>query len=297
MPRCLRLGLLGWLSFALGLQAASTISDVNRFAYGANIGWMDWRADGGGAGVGEFVCFGRGYAANTGWIDLGNGAPANGIRYRNDSAVDFGVNHDGIGGLTGLAWGANIGWLVFTNRDAAGSAFEGPRVDLRTGKFSGWVWSANCGWISLSNALAFVQTDSIAAGADTDGDGIPDGWELSFTGNLTTMNGSTDLDADGSADLQEYLADTNPLLATDSLRITGFSFAPNGTNALVTWTSRPTRDYFIQKRAGLETSNVWNDAGPARVVPDPGATTSRPVSDSPSPQRFLRIEAVRPLNR
>jgi hypothetical protein len=37
--------------------ASSTINEMNRFSYGANIGWMDWRADGtNGVVVGEFVC-------------------------------------------------------------------------------------------------------------------------------------------------------------------------------------------------------------------------------------------------
>ena len=46
-----------------------------------------------------------------GWIHLGDGTPANGIRYQNNSASDYGVNHDGLGNLSGLAYGANIGWI------------------------------------------------------------------------------------------------------------------------------------------------------------------------------------------
>ena len=34
------------------VRAATTISSVNKFAYGANTGWMDWRGDTNrGAGV------------------------------------------------------------------------------------------------------------------------------------------------------------------------------------------------------------------------------------------------------
>jgi hypothetical protein len=284
------------LSLAFPTQGASTISLVNRYAHGANIGWLDWRGDGAnGASVSDYVCSGYVYAANVGWISLGSGAPASGIRYQNNSSSDFGVNHDGFGGLSGLAWGSNIGWLVFTNRDSSGSALDGPRVDLRTGRFRGWVWSGNCGWISLSNAFAFVQTDSILTGNDSDGDGLPDAWELSYVGNLTVMNGSSNSDGDAATDRQEFEADTNPLLAGDTLRITAFSFAPYGTNALVTWSSRPTRNYFVHKRSEFDSDTSWSDAGPGLIFPDAGPTTSRVLLDAPSPQRFLRIEAVRAL--
>src|SRR5215831_3997694 len=138
--------------------AATTIDPVNKYAYGANIGWMDWRGDtNNGAVIGEYVCSGSIYSANVGWINLGSGAPANQIHYQNNSPADFGVNQDGLGNLRGYAYGANIGWINF---EATGA----PRVDLLTGSLTGSVYSANCGWISLSNAAAFVQTDTIPRG-------------------------------------------------------------------------------------------------------------------------------------
>src|SRR5882757_3837098 len=86
-----------WLAAALAVgEAATTINTVNKFAYGANLGWMDWRGDtNNGAVIGEYVCSGYVWSANVGWIHLGSGAPANGIRYQNNSATDYGVNHDG----------------------------------------------------------------------------------------------------------------------------------------------------------------------------------------------------------
>src|SRR3954452_10849362 len=88
------------------LLAQSTINSSNRFAYGANIGWADGRADGAnGMVIGEYVCSGYIYAANVGWINIGGGFPANGIQYQNNSAADFGVNLDAYGNLRGYAWG------------------------------------------------------------------------------------------------------------------------------------------------------------------------------------------------
>src|SRR5690349_12388726 len=166
--------LLSLISFGLAAesQAASTINAANKYAYGANVGWMDFRGDtNNGAVMGEYVCSGNIYAANVGWINLGSGTPVNHIQYQNNAANDYGVNHDGLGNLRGYAYGANIGWINFENTGA-------PKVDLNSGRLTGSVWSANCGWISLSNAVAYVQTDVIAPGTDSNGDGIPDAWEL-----------------------------------------------------------------------------------------------------------------------
>src|SRR6266436_2166875 len=76
-------------------SAATTINATDKYAYGANLGWMDWRGDtNSGAVIGEYVCSGYLYAANIGWINLGNGSPANQIQYQNNSATDYGVNQD-----------------------------------------------------------------------------------------------------------------------------------------------------------------------------------------------------------
>src|ERR1039458_43769 len=101
------------MGFALRAEAVTTMDAANRYAYGANIGWLDWRGDtNNGAIIGDYVCSGYIYSANVGWINLGNGNPTNGIRYLNLSASDFGVNQDGLGNLRGYAYGANIGWIA-----------------------------------------------------------------------------------------------------------------------------------------------------------------------------------------
>jgi hypothetical protein len=282
---------------ALTAPTATTINSVNRFAYGANIGWIDWHSDvANGAVVGEFVCSGYIYSANVGWIHLGDGTPANGIRYANNSATDFGVNHDGAGNLRGFAYGANIGWLNFTNRAAAGDTYEGPKVDLFTGRLSGYVYGANIGWITLSNAVAQVQTDTIPSGPDSDGDGIPDNWELQYAGNLTTLNGSGDFDSDGIPNSQEYLADTDPTDATSNLRIIDFIANSGGTVNTIIFTSRPTRFYEVQERSALTLDSSWLDSGLGTIRPDPSTTTTRSFSDAPSATRFFRVEASRPLS-
>jgi hypothetical protein len=279
------------LCLANAARASSTINAANRYAYGANVGWIDWRGDDGinGAVIGEFVCAGYLYGANIGWIHLGSGSPTNGFAYSNLATNDYGVNHDGAGNLRGYAYGTNIGWLNFEAQGA-------PKINLLTGKFSGYVYGANIGWISLSNAFAFVKTDSLDTGPDTDGDGIPDAWEYLHAGNLTTMNATTDSDGDGMKDIDEYVADTDPFDAADRLRITTLSVNSGGSTSTVTWTSRPTRLYQVQSRDDLVSGSWATNVPPGLVSPDVGTTTTRTVPGTAATKRFHRVQAIKPLS-
>lgn len=269
------------------LRAVTTIDAANPYAWGANLGWLNWRGDvANGAVIGEYVCSGYLWAADVGWISLGSGSPANGNQYQNASASDYGVNRDSLGNLRGYAWGANVGWINF---EATGA----PRVNLVTGNFTGYAWSANCGWISLSNAVAYVQTDRIVPGVDTDGDGIADAWERIWFGNLTTANATSDWDHDGMTDAQEYLAATDPKDANDNLRITFMQRdqPPHSpTYVILEWTSEPTRLYQVWRRAGLEPGWPWE----LFIISDLLGWSNVGFDDD-GPQRFYRIEVVRPL--
>jgi hypothetical protein len=272
-----------WLVMpAVSGLAATTIDSTNHFAYGANIGWLEGRGDmNQGAVIGEYVCSGFIYSANVGWISLGSGAPANGIYYQNALATDFGLNQDGAGNLRGYAYGANIGWIAFETNGV-------PRVDLQTGKLSGYAWSANCGWISLSNAVASVQTDTIARGVDANLDGLPDAWELQNFGTIN-LNVNADPDHDGQSNLQEYLAGTNPNDGDDCFRITYVA----RTNLFTTleWTSEATRSYTVQFRPALDISSRWMDS----ISPGFGVSNATFTTGFTNTPEFYRIRACRPL--
>jgi hypothetical protein len=271
------------------VRAATTIDSVNRYAYGANLGWLDWSGGTGetanGAVIGEYVCSGCIYSANVGWINLGSGSPTNGIYYQNLSANDFGVNQDGLGNLRGYAYGANIGWINFETNGA-------PKVNLVTGQFSGSIWSANCGWISLSNSAAYVQSDSIQQGALAP-DGLPIAWLLTYFGT-TNENASADPTGKGVTLAQDYLAGTDPTNAASILRIIDGSFSSGGINVALTWNSVPTRYYYILKTPSLSSPD-WTDSGLGLVSPSAGSSTSAGFTDINAPMRFYHIEAVRPL--
>ena len=269
--------------------ADTTVDPAAPYAYAANAGWVNAYADGtNGAVIGQSFCSGRLYGANLGWISLGNGAPTTGYAYSNVDGADAGVNHDGAGRLRGLAWSANAGWI----------AFEGtgdPRVDLASGDLSGYAWGANLGWIRLDG----VRTAVLSAGADSDGDGIPDPWEFQKTGGLAALaGGSHDADGDGVSDADEYGADTGPLDNQSFLAFTALS--RSGTVSRLTWTVAPTRFYELWRAPGLDAASEWTPSALGVMPPDAGEEMTREVDTaSPAgptpPAQFYRVKAVLPL--
>jgi hypothetical protein len=265
------------------VQAGTTMDTTNRYAYAANLGWLDGVADtNNGAVIGEYVCSGYLYSANVGWINLGSGVPANQIQYQNNSASDFGVNQDGLGNLRGYAFGANIGWINFENNGA-------PRVNLLNGQLSGYAYSANCGWISLSNAVAWVQTDSIRPGALAP-DGLPVAWLLQNFGT-TNVNANADPDGDGQSNLQEYLAGTDPNNSGSVLKINFFTrnvVSPNYT--VLSWNSVATRCYAVQAVPNLA-GGLWTDSINLPIL----GLGSVGFTDLDATNEFYRVRAYRPL--
>lgn len=278
---------LGLAVFPPSAPAATTIDATNKFSYAANFGWMDWRGDfTNGVVTTDYICSGFIYAANVGWIHMGGGSPANNIQYQNNSATDFGVNVDASGNLRGYAYAANIGWIHFENLGEA-------KLDLLTGKLSGYCYSANCGWISLDTRYSSVETNAILPGADTDADGIPDAWELSYLETLVE-GAEDDSDGDAQSNLQEYLAGTDPTDPASNLSITQYITTPGGTMTTLTWQSVPTRNYFIEESLDLSAGS-WFDSG-LDLVPSDGVATTRVFGNPYEPRRFLRVRAVKPLS-
>jgi len=277
--------------FAAWAKAATTIDTNNAYAYGANIGWINAFADGtNGAVIGQFYCTGYIYSANVGWISLGSSnGPVNGYAYSNISSNDWGVNNIGSGQLSGMAYGANIGWITFEQ------TYGMPTVNLLNGQMTGYAYSANVGWISLSNSFTVLQTDKLSPGPlDANGSSLPIAWELENFGT-TNINPNADPDGDGFSNLQEYLAGTNPTDPNSRLRITALSAKATGNAATLTWTSVPSRLYYVEERTNL-TSGAWATNATLGVVsPDSGPTTTRNVTDAPLSNRFFRVQAVVPL--
>ncbi len=272
-------------------SAQTTISATNRYAYAANAGWIDWNlapaTSANGVRVTDSFLAGYAYAANFGWIHLGDGAPANGSTYANTTATNYGVNLSLSGNLTGYAYAANIGWIQFEQTQGQ------PKLNLLTGQFTGSAYSANLGWIALDTTLSDLATTTISR-PDSDADGIPDPWERWYFANLTLATATSDKDGDGASDRAEYQAGTDPLDPASKLKITDQTYNANFTQATLTWTMVPTRNYRVEFDTDL--LGLWTDSALGTFTPAAGGTATRTVTPgTAAASRFFRVAAVQPL--
>lgn len=283
-----RTAVLSFCLVGLGsrVEAQSTIDATNKYAYGANTGWINFLpSPTQGVVVGEAYLSGFAYGANFGWMNFGDGSPGNGHTYGNASDTDFGVNHNGAGQLSGRAYGANIGWINF---EANGN----PRVNRTTGKLQGHAWGANVGWIVLDDmGTNYVATTQLVMGADTDTDGISDAWEYEQASVLFFFTAVSDYDKDGILDIDEYRADTDPFDNNSNLKVVSLSINAGSTLATIGWSSKSTRRYFIESRTAME-SGTWLDVG-VGALPGSAGSMSLMFAQPASTKCFYRVRAQR----
>jgi hypothetical protein len=283
--------ILGAALTACAIHGASNIASDYSLSGSDLIGEIDWRPSSEfGAVVNQFYCSGFLHGQQVGWIQLGSGVPADGVRYRNNSGGDFGVNVLPDGTLRGFAYGANIGWINFEQRG-------NPRVDWMTGELHGAAYSANAGWISLDDAGSHVRLIRLPEPVDADSDGLPDAWEITHAGTLTRMNATTDADGDLQRDNDEYLAGTDPFnpgeklgpLKIENVELIGVT---------IRWPSKQNHVYSLERRASLDSDG---DSDWTVVTSNPligtGAELAVNLSASVSGPGFFRVRAALPLSQ
>lgn len=78
--------------------------------------------------------------------------------------------------------------------------------DVSTAGIYNLIFTASDGNLSTDS---FAVVKVISETSDIDGDGMADGWEMTYFGSLV-RDGTADFDGDGVSDLQEFLDSTNP---------------------------------------------------------------------------------------
>lgn len=107
--------------------------------------------------------------------------------------------------------------------------------------------------ISFDLELAGMLT---VIGADRDGDGMPDAWEIANDTDPDVADAGADPDGDGLTNFQEYLAGTSPTNALSLLRIESISLEGGGATARLSFNAVSNRTYTVQWRQSLE-SGAW----------------------------------------
>ena len=140
--------------------AAGSINATKKWAWGSNMGWINFNPTHGGVMIYPDHLEGYAWAENIGWIRLGVYGGGGPHTYANTSAANYGVNHDGSGNLSGYAWGTNVGWINFHPTHSQVT------INPVTGEFDGYAWAENVGWIHFKGG-----SGSMAYGVVT---GFPD---------------------------------------------------------------------------------------------------------------------------
>ena len=150
--------LAGFLIFCCANLYAENIDpcdDGSQYAYGENVGWLNFEPNvpepNVGATVSDSNLTGFIWAENLGWINLDP----------NDADPNTGITNDGTGNLSGYAWGENVGWLNFDPNVPGDSNDYGVTIDSE-GDFNGWAWGENIGWIHFQASIFKVDWDDLA---------------------------------------------------------------------------------------------------------------------------------------
>jgi hypothetical protein len=137
----------------------------------------------------------------------------------------------------------------------------------------------------INGSITVSPTWTIGVAGDTDGDGIPDAWEIAYGLNPNDpADAVLDRDNDGMKNLQEYLAGTNPTNALSRLALT---LTPPPANSIVfQFSAVSNKSYTVEYRNSLSTG-AW-----LRLQDYVAAPADRTVSLTNalgSPMRFYQV--------
>ena len=122
------------------------------------------------------------------------------------------------------------------------------------------------------------------AEADTDGDGLPDGWEEANGTSPFIPDAGDDLDGDGQSNLQEFLAGTRPNDPSSSLKVSSIIFDQDV--VVLKFIAVSNRTYTVQTCATL-TPGSWQPLATVPASPTTGTATVSHTNSEAS--RFYRL--------
>ena len=290
------------------LQAPGVLADINMFTYAAV-----------GRSIGDFQMYGTTNAYD--WRDrypfrpealAASGADLLDLHFYTANATDLQDDLDSIEfPAVSNAWNA-VGKPMIVGEFGAfkdvltlnqAVSWKRDEVDVFAEKgFQGWLyWTYNTDiQIRLWNAKSGggVLFDALEAGAkenyfgyppaadDSDGDALPDSWEISSFWTLA-HGANDDPDGDGVANRAEYLAGTHPNNSGSIFTLTGGQ--ADGTEVQVGWSTVSGKNYQLMRSESLMVPS-WSVAG--LPVSGTGSDASTTVPDDAN-QGFYKVRANR----
>lgn len=273
--------------FTILLSQVSSLGQLTWSLAGGNENWPSAKRDAIIAAMNEAVAIynANGYFPKTLWANYNSGVPTAQASY--SGWIDFGgsigtrvalheISHTlGVGQVT--AWNTNRSGNTWTGNFAINRAklFNGPSTTVGADSMHFWPYGLNYdsedGTNNRARHVKMVSALRRDMGivTDSDGDGIPNDWEMFYFGNLS-QNATGDADGDGVNNLAEYNADTHPAAA--SFQWTGVS--SSDWTAPGNWSTPPapkTGTYY----ARLNVNNSNNS--PLIHDTSHGSTTFRPA--------------------
>jgi len=130
-------------NFVLAAPENGIINDTNKYAWGEDIGWINFNTTNSNVRVTDSAITGYAWSANYGWINL--------------NPDTSGVLNDNEGNLSGYGWGENLGWIDFSavTINSAGYFLGNAVIDRDSSRIS-----FNCANTDSCNSSDFkVRTD------------------------------------------------------------------------------------------------------------------------------------------
>jgi hypothetical protein len=181
-------------------------------------------------------------------------------------------------------------YTFIANESATESALAFPFPNFYTGN-PDELFEVRATWQRGNISLSDLRLVKAAPGSilDSDGDGLPDYWEVQSGLDPNNPDGSegadSDTDGDGLSAILEFLADFNPLDSADGHLLTPV-IAPLGNTWRLQFPVIPNRVYQVEASNGL---NAWSELGASFSVP---AANPMHLWTDPAPvtgKRFYRV--------